>query len=59
MSSKAKAHEPQPRPTVGGSFTLNPTTGEWEPTATEPTLESEPQPEPITATETPTDGTDA
>lgn len=59
MSSKAKAPEPQPRPTVGGSFVLDPSTGAWEPTSTEPTLESELQPEPITATETPTDGTDA
>jgi hypothetical protein len=59
MSTKAKAPEPQPRPTVGGSFTLNSTTGEWEQTSTILPVESVVQPEPITATETPIDGTDA
>lgn len=50
MSGKAQAkQEPQPRPTVGGSYTLNTATGEWEPTPAEPDTT------PVTA---PTDGID-
>lgn len=30
MPGKAKGAEPQPRPTVGGSFLLNDQTGAWE-----------------------------
>ena len=51
MASKAATPEPLPTPKVGGSFTLNPTTGEWVPTPVEP----DQTPEPTTSS----DGTDS
>jgi hypothetical protein len=51
---KAPQHpEPKPRPTVGGSFTLDPPTGEWLPTvAADAVTAPTPDPEPLIEAET-------
>ena len=49
MAGTSKKRKPEPRPTVGGSWTLNRSTGKWEPTDAAPVeagtdQQTEPQP---------------